>query len=308
MLTSTASSLFNMSAQASAYQAGQVSDISVVTFGMVRGFHFASAINVEPVGYGSLIEPPKSARELMQEQASIVIGALSEGLEQTAGALREVWRGMIERGLIEGDPEAAIRDIRAQVDESDEGLYSALRQMVDLHAEAEQSLLELHLKVMDMDRYMSRTEIAANAREFSMLVNRAIRDQVDAQMASEAIGGVDGSEGLQGAETALKLIWMMRGSPGQMAGMSESFAEMREAGRVTALLVRRNELIGEFKDRIEAGEITVSISKRSVWAGQEVSVDVAPGHMASVQVSQSYRMVAASFSASIGGETMSRLA
>ena len=296
---SFASSLFSMSAQSSAFQAGAVMRVAAISFSG-SGIHYTTGIDLAEPGYADPALAPKSARELAREQMANVLGILQKGLDQAGETLRETWSDMIARGEMDADPEAEIAQMRDLAGQKG-ALPEAMRDMVQLHAKAEESLKALSVEANQIDFRMSRQENAEFYKQVGMLVNRAVVDLVDAQLAMESRP----DRSMQEAETALKLIRMMNGDGTVSSEQQEAIFRIAEDARQTKFLARRSDMNKEFHEKLDSGRLSYSVDFATVWADQKVAVSMPGGQMTAVYAAQGYHMASASATASLSGGLVS---
>lgn len=76
---------------------------------------------------------------------------------------------------------------------------------------------------------------------------------------------------------------------------------IRAQSELVALHTRRNEMISEFRRKIEAHEIAYSIGFTSAWGDPDVQVENVPG-LSSTVITKGYHIAAASLSMSTSGK------
>lgn len=303
MLSSSIASLLSLSAQSSAVQAGQATRVQVITFSESpggNGWHYGTQIEATNTGYAGTVVPAeevKSESTLLDEQIRSVLDQLQAGLDSAAETLHEAWRGAVESGALDADPDAEFGTMLQHLFEDETQLPDDLRAMVETYQKADLSLKDLRDKGMDMLLAVRERESQENMAQFRSALIQAVQDLATAQLAGESTGAAGQLD--QGARNALTLIHAARVARGETSAPSPAGGELMQDVRTMALMARHREIVDGIWDRIEDGTLLVSGTTATYWGRPDVTLDVAGGHGAIGYASTVEVMGGASVSASL---------
>lgn len=276
----------------SGFQSGRVREVAAVAFSRAP-FTPTTTIDALPSPFA-----PQADRDLGAFGRPLSGDALKLRLldraEEALGAARKATEDMILGAyrLAAGDEAAdALGDagidalLAPQVLEK---LPPALAEALEARAAAERSAAAL---LSEERRAATQADAVGTAEENAALIDRAVRDHVDALLAAEGA--------LDDAETARKIATLsLFGAQGENAARAEALMRL---GRETERLTRRDGMIKEMKRGIARGEINVSVSRETYWAGTPVQVGADADIGFSVYVTEGWRLSSAATGLTAGG-------
>lgn len=302
MLSSPALSLFNLSAQSSAVQAGRVTTVTALVLsgpdgGALRG----DSLHALRKGTNLDATPVKSASALLGEQMTKVKDQLKAGVDALGETLRSAWVDAIDRGEIVFDRDASFWDMKALADQ-DGALPDGLRAMAISYDQAQTSVLRLEVEGAKIQIAFAEKEFKAAQAEYNRLVEQAINDLATAKLVSDVAS--DGTS--NGARTALMLIEAIRekqglGAIGDSAADSGAMAEIKDKTRALALQARHGVLVNEIRGMVERGELSIGMVSETYWGEVDASAEAPAGGAVMIYQQQKDIVTAVSVSASLSG-------
>lgn len=302
MLSSSALSLFNLSAQSSVVQAGRVTTVSAMVITGASGATLrGDSLHALRKGTEQPATVVESASTLLAEQMDKVMDQLKAGVNAVGETLRSAWVGAIDSGEIAFDPQASFADMKALADQ-DGVLPDGLRAMAISYDQAQRSLFKLEAEGLKIQLAFSEKESKANQAEYARMVEQVINDLATAKLVSES--ATDGSA--DGARTALMLIEANRqrqggGSAPDTDAQSQSMAEIKDKTRALAMQAQHATLVKEIRGMVERGELGIGMVSQTYWGDVDASAEAPEGGSVMIYEQQKDVLTAISVSASLSG-------